>query len=243
MNRADSEGGEEPGSLHGQDLVAVLEEDADLLATVPRGDVGVARKRLVARQFTLEPGPWDGDADTESLGLLVLEGLLTRDVCVAESCSRELLGAGDVIRPWDDESALGSFSAQASWTVIEPTRLAVLDARFTKLLGRWPALAGEIISRVLRRSRWLAIRLAIANTRGLADRIMLLFWHLAGNWGRVTSAGTLLPIDLTHELIADLIGARRPSVTTAITELREEGRLERDEEGWVLRGSGPTRAS
>jgi CRP-like cAMP-binding protein len=62
---------------------------------------------------------------------------------------------------------------------------------------------------------------------------------LAGNWGRVTPEGTVVPIGLTHELIAELIGARRPSVTTAISELRAAGRLERQEDGWLLVGPPP----
>jgi CRP-like cAMP-binding protein len=207
---------------------------------VPADEVGVAREHLVARETAIEPGPWHGRADPDGLGLLVLDGLLTRDLKIADGHSRELLGTGDVIRPWDDEeAAIGPISARATWTIIEPTRLAVLDARFTKLLGRWPALGGEIVHRVLRRSRWLAVRLAIANSRGLSDRIMLLLWHLAGNWGRVTADGTVIPFTLTHELIADLVGARRPSVTSAISELREAGELERVDDCWVLRGSPP----
>jgi CRP-like cAMP-binding protein len=230
--------GEDPSPPEG-DLVAILEADADLRATIPAGEVEIARRHLVARQVALDPGSWDGAADPEGLGLLVLEGLLTRDVSVGESFSRELLGVGDVVRPWDHDDASAPVEIRAGWTIIEPTRLAVLDARFLKLLGRWPDLGGEIIHRVLRRSRWFAVRLAIANARGLTDRILLLLWHLSGNWGRVTGEGTVLPIDLTHELVADLVGARRPSVTSAITELRESGLLERTEDGWLLRGSPP----
>ena len=224
-----------------RDQVAVLEVDADLRATVPPGEVEVASRHLVARRLSAEPGPWNSDdvADPDSLGLLVLEGLLTRDLEIAGSYSRELLGSGDVIRPWDDDSALSPVSAQASWTILEPTQFALLDARFMKVLGRWPKLGGEIIHRVLRRSRWLAVRLAIGNLRGVADRIMLLLWQMAGQWGRVTPEGTVIPFELTHELIAELIGARRPTVTTAISELRAAGQLDRQEDGWLLRGTPP----
>lgn len=169
-----------------------------------------------------------------SLGALVIEGLLTRDLEIVGTSSRELLGAGDLIRPWDTEPAIGPVSETIRFTILEPTRFAVLDRRFLKLAGRWPGLGDEIIHRVLRRSRWLALRLAIGNLRGIPEQVELLLWHLAGNWGRITPQGTLVPLELTHELIADLIGARRPSVTSAITQLRERGRLERREDGWLL---------
>jgi hypothetical protein len=226
-----------------EDYVAVLDADADLAAAVPDDHLEIARRRLVARTISADSGPWDptGEADNPSwLGLLVAEGLLTRDLEIAGIRSRELLGAGDVLRPWDDDSALSPIPTEVSWTILEPTRFAVLDRRFTVLLGHWPELENEIVHRVMRRSRWLAVRLAIGSLRGVPDQVMFLFWHLATNWGRVLPKGTLVPLELTHETIAELIGARRPSVTTAVTELRERGELERTEEGWLLRGGPPS---
>lgn len=170
---------------------------------------------------------------------MLLDGLVTRDVDVAGGCSRELLGGGDILRPWDDDGAFTPVLPRVSWTILEPTRLVVLDGRFSQLAGRWPSLGAEIVHRMLRRSRWLAIRMAIGNLRSVADRVMLLLWHLAGNWGKVRPDGTLVPHGLTHETIAGLVGARRQSVTTAISKLRVQGRLERVDEGWLLRESPP----
>jgi len=232
---------EQPPSGNGGDgYVAVLDVDLDLGATIPAKERELARQHLTAPYVDAEPGPWEEAQEIRAgLGLLVVRGLLTRNLEVAGASSRELLGPGDVIRPWDDEPEL-PIPTEADWTVLEPARLAILDERFFKLVGRWPELGSELVHRILRRSRWLAVRLAIATLRGVTDRVMLLFWHLSGAWGRVTPEGTLLPHPLTHELIADLIGARRPSVTTAISELRESGRLERLEDGWLLVGPAPS---
>jgi CRP/FNR family transcriptional regulator, cyclic AMP receptor protein len=227
--------------LDGEHYLLVLEVDPDLAAAVPPDQLELARKRLLAQTLTADSGPWDqGESDPTWLGLLVVEGLLTRDVEIAGTRSRELLGAGDIMRPWDDDSELSPVRMAVSWTILEPIRLAVLDRRFMLLASRWPELADEIIHRVLRRSRWLAVRLAVGNLRGVPDRIMLLFWHLASNWGRVTPQGTIVPLALTHETIAELVGARRPSITTAISELRRAGDLEPVEEGWLLRGDPPS---
>jgi CRP/FNR family transcriptional regulator, cyclic AMP receptor protein len=227
--------------LHERDYLRVLDADPALLAAIPTDRRETARQRLLAPTTFVESGPWKGDelSDPNSLGLLVTEGLLTRNVQVAGTTSREILGTGDILRPWDDDTALNPLPSKTSWTVIESARFALLDERFRLLAGHWPELGTEILHRVLRRSRWLAVILAIANLRGVEDRVFLLLWHLAGNWGRVTAAGTLVPFGLTHELIADLVGARRPSVSTAIAELEREGRVERVRDGWLLRADPP----
>ena len=222
--------------------VRVLEVDAALLEAVPPSGRETARMGLRAKRVSAARGPWrlEGLVDTTGLGILVTEGLLTRDVQIAGTRSREILGAGDVLRPWDDDSTLNPVPSRTSWTVLEPTVGAVLDQRWKLVASRWPDFGEEVLRRIVRRSRWLAVLLAIAAMRGMEDRVILLLWHLAGNWGKVTSAGTLVPFGLTHEVIADLVGARRPSVTTAIAGLDREGELERVDGGWLLRRDPPS---
>jgi CRP-like cAMP-binding protein len=224
--------------------VRVLAADPGLLEAVPSASRTAAREALNAHAFSSTPGPWtpDGLAHASCLGILVLDGLLTRNVEVAGTRSREILGAGDILRPWDDDSVLDALPSTTSWTVLESTTFAVLDQRWRTLSARWPDLGAEILRRIVRRSRWLAVLLAIANTRGVEGRVLLLFWHLAGSWGRVTPTGTLVPFGLTHEVIADLVGARRPSVTTALAGLERDGQLERIPDGWLLHGDPPLSA-
>jgi hypothetical protein len=50
----------------------------------------------------------------------------------------------------------------------------------------------------------------------------------------------LLPVRLTHRVLARLVGARRPSVTTAIGTLEKRELLSRRPDGsWLLRGGVP----
>ncbi len=220
----------------------VLDMDAALLEAVPPSSREKARIGLGAKKVSAAPGPWHlgGLVDTSGLGILVIDGLLTRDVQIAGTRSREILGAGDILRPWDDDSALNPVPSKTTWTVLEPTVGGVLDQRWKLVASRWPDFGEELLRRIVRRSRWLAVLLAIATMRGVEDRVILLLWHLAGNWGKVTSAGTIVPFRLTHEVIADLVGARRPSVTTAIAGLEREGKLERVDGGWLLCGDPPS---
>lgn len=228
----------------GGEYLRVLDADPGLLEKVPAEHREIARERLLARSWSVEPGPWNTDGLTEpgALGILVTEGLLTRNVGIAGTRSREILGPGDVIRPWDDDAALDPVPSRTTWTILEPSRFGLLDERFRTVAARWPDFGMEILNRILRRSRWLAVLLAIANLRGVEERVYLLLWHIAGNWGRVTASGTLVPFGLTHEVIAELVGARRPSVTTAVTKLEREERVRRVPEGWLLLAGPPASA-
>jgi 16S rRNA U516 pseudouridylate synthase RsuA-like enzyme len=65
-------------------------------------------------------------------------------------------------------------------------------------------------------------------------------WQLAETWGEAKKDGVHLSIRLPHRLLAELMGARRPSVTSALTELKSAGRLDRTSSGFlVLRGDPP----
>jgi hypothetical protein len=46
-------------------------------------------------------------------------------------------------------------------------------------------------------------------------------------------------MSLTHRSLANVVGARRPSVTTALSELQRRGRLARVDTGWLLLGRPP----
>ena len=67
----------------------------------------------------------------------------------------------------------------------------------------------------------------------------MLLWHLAARWGRVRGDGTVLPLRLTHSVLADLVAARRPTVTTALSDLTRRGLVRTDGETWLLFGDAP----
>jgi hypothetical protein len=94
--------------------------------------------------------------------------------------------------------------------------------------------------RLTLRARWLAFALAVSHVRRIDDRLLLLFWHLADRRGRMTGEGVVVPLRLSHQAIATLIGAQRPTVSTALGQLRERGLLERTaDDAWLLRGEPP----
>ena len=208
-------------------VIDLLDVDQDLAGAVPEDERDVARANLTVPARRLEPGE-HGLADLGRpgcAGLLLIDGFVTRDVEFAGRRSRELLGSGDLLRPWDLEMDFMPPFAESSFTVMESSTLAYIDRRIIRLGARWPDLVDQLVRRAMHRSRWLAIRLAIGSVTKVSRRLLLFFWHAAGRWGRVTPRGVELPFVLTHGVLAELVGAKRPSVTTALTELQREGAL------------------
>jgi len=142
---------------------------------------------------------------------------------------------GVTVWPMVDQEADDGLAA-ATWRVHAPARIAVLDARFARACGRWPTVAEAVGARHARRAQALARRLAVAQLPAITDRLLLIFCELAMRWGRVTPDGIRLPVPLTHSTLAALVGARRPSVTTALGILASQGLIERIPGGWMLHG-------
>ena len=228
--------------------IRLLEAQPDLGDGLSPEDEAQARRHVVALLDNVEVGPWDPSErypeDPSFFGLLVVDGMIARDVELGGRRCSELLGPGDLLRPWDyDEGNAASVPSASAWNVLEPTRVAVLDGRFARVACRYPELVAGLIGRTLRRSRWLAILLTISSMPRVDTRVQALFWHLADRWGHVTLDGVVVPVRLTHDMIGRLVGAHRPSVTTAISELTRTERISRLPHGWLLRGDPPSAAS
>ena len=67
----------------------------------------------------------------------------------------------------------------------------------------------------------------------------MLMWHLADRWGRVTPDGIRIPLRLTHQLLADLVASRRPSVTAGLRQRMHDGHSSRVGDAWILHGEPP----
>jgi CRP/FNR family transcriptional regulator, cyclic AMP receptor protein len=86
-----------------------------------------------------------------------------------------------------------------------------------------------------RRAHHLA--LATAHRQRVDNRLLLTLWHLAERWGRGHTDGVVVPLPLSHQRLADLVGAHGPSVTTAMGELARAWTISRRDGGeWVLDG-------
>jgi CRP-like cAMP-binding protein len=116
----------------------------------------------------------------------------------------------------------------SAFRALTPVRLAVLDRAFVQAVAPWPAVGEAISARLIERARWLAFQLAITRERRIEDRLYLLLWQLADRWGRAEHDGAVVcSIPVSHDLLGGMIGAQRPTVTTAMSRLEADRRIAR----------------
>ncbi|MFL5836257.1 MAG: helix-turn-helix domain-containing protein [Solirubrobacteraceae bacterium] len=227
---------------NGEHVVRVFEHDDELFAAVPANARDLAVRHGVARVRSLPIGTWEASAedDAGALGLLILNGLILHDVRVGSVTCTELLARQDLLRPWDEDPELQPVPMETAWRVIAPARLAVLDRRFAVVAGRFPDVMATLLGRTMTRARGVVAMMSISHMHRVEARLEACLWYLADRFGRVTAEGVVLPLPLTHMALGRLVGAQRPSVTTALGELAEQGRVRRLPDGaYLLVGEPP----
>jgi CRP/FNR family transcriptional regulator, cyclic AMP receptor protein len=221
----------------------VLREDPELAEGIedPRRRAE-AVQTCVTREVHVPAGTWRRGAITSldgGIGLLVLDGVLIHRIEIEERFGAEVLGEGDVLRPVDGDGGISPLSPQVEWLALEASRVTVLDERFVRQLAAFPEVAGPLFARAVLRSRQLVVNIAIIHQARVDVRLHMLLWHLAGRWGRVRSDGVVVPLRLTHTVLSDLVAARRPTVTSALSDLARRGLVRAVQEGWLLSGGPP----
>ena len=219
----------------------VLDDEPAILHAVAPHQRALARQAATASVLLLEPGcaplqdwfarPLGGP------GLLILHGVLAREVTIVGRTATELLGPGDMLRPWDvrgDEPVPSS----VFWLVLTTTQIALLDRTFAERTRPWSPIADAFMMRLARRAQAIAVQRAIASHPRVDMRVAMLLWHLAGRWGRVHHEGEVrLTLPLTHKLLGELVSAERPTVSHALGRLSRAGLLHREGDDWFLRGT------
>jgi CRP/FNR family transcriptional regulator, cyclic AMP receptor protein len=219
-----------------QPRVALLRVDADLRAAVPPAELAIAERVVTAPCRTLGSGTWTPEsleADSDAFAALLFRGLVTHETTIGGRRSAELLGPGDVFHPWRPfDTAVPGTSRWASGTA---ARLAVLDTGFIAAARRWPGLFGVLHERLAEQLARATAHAAIMGLPRVEQRVIGLFWQLADRWGKVCPDGVVIDVTLTHELIGQLIGAQRPTVSLALQALAQDGLLQRTGRGgWLL---------
>ena len=217
------------------ETIYLLREDPDLGAALSPSDRERFEQLLQAPVIRLRGNTWQPPTSEHVgvYGLLVLDGVLGRRLRLGDSTSLELLGRGDILRPWQDPPE-AAVSARIEWRVLAPARLALLDERITQWIGLRQELILAFAARHVRRSQAAAYLTAISHVKRVEERLLAVLWHVATNWGHVTPQGVRIPFRLTHEVLGELVGAHRPSVTIGLGKLRERGDVARAEDGKLL---------
>jgi CRP/FNR family cyclic AMP-dependent transcriptional regulator len=218
--------------------VRLLDYDPELGATLRRERLAEAHELAQATFVRVGRGRRDAAELTGGheavYGVLLLDGLANRTVVLDGVVSAQLLGRGDLVRiERDSEAAL--VPTTIGWTVLEPLTAALLDERFLLTVRRWPEIVAALFQRLAAQEERRDIHRALSQLPRVEDRIHALLWLLAERWGRMTRQGVILGLGLTHELIGQLVGAKRPTVSLALKQLEEHGAVHRRADGsWLL---------
>jgi CRP/FNR family transcriptional regulator, cyclic AMP receptor protein len=219
--------------------VKLLATDPDLLALVEDpARRHSARGELVVDELTVDAGQQvdaAAVAQTGGLGVLILSGYVSRELAISDRVAAELTGPEDLLCasymvPGEE---LLPFSVR--WSALVPTKLALLDREFTERVSRWPEIVYELVERARRPGDRAAFAHVIARLPTVDARLLTSLWHWASSWSTVTSDGVRLAVPLSHERLARLVGARRPTVTAAVGRLRDAGYIQQLRDcSWLL---------
>lgn len=145
-------------------------------------------------------------------GLLIVKGMLCREVSLRDRSMLELLGPGDVLQP-PVQTGRPGLGGTVELTAVSDMILVVLGESFIRAAARWPSMLATVQRRLEAQRESLAIQGLIAHLPRAEHRLLLMLWHLAERWGYVTPDGIVLPLALTHDLLGQLIAIaaqRRP---------------------------------
>jgi CRP/FNR family transcriptional regulator, cyclic AMP receptor protein len=217
---------------------SLFDLDPELAELVDPRSLAAARPRAIVAVADLPAGPWSPLALEQSkgrpFGIMVVDGLVVRELLLAGSTATELLGPGDIADHRAAEEAL--LPTRAEWSVPDAARIALLDDRLLAILRPWPTVGRVLLDRATRRELRLSVHRAIAQLPRVDQRLLAFFGYLGERWGRVAASGVVVPMHLTHETLGRLIGARRPTVSLALKDMAADRLLERRKDGsWLLR--------
>jgi CRP-like cAMP-binding protein len=170
--------------------------------------------------------------EIDCFGAIVLDGMLLQRVAISEHTSLRLLGPSDLVSLTSQSGSM--LVSDGDCRVLAKTRVALLGREMLAGSQRWPQLVAGLHVRLAEQSQRVVAQLAICQLPRVDQRLMSIMWLLAESWGRVTTAGTSVPLNLTHDVLGGLVGARRSTVTLALGELAERGALIRQAGGWLL---------
>ena len=195
-----------------------------------------AIETVVAREVQLPVGAWpDRSAAGQRPRVAAARRRPPASDGIDHRFGAELLGEGDVLRPPYQEGE-STLTLTNDW-LGRAVGLALLDERFVVQLSRFP-LAGRLLrarsrARASSRSIWQSsIRLG---GRAPAPALLAPRRPLGQSPTRRRRRAAAAP----HAVLSDLVAARRPTVTSALSELGKRGLLRPVDEGWLLSGDPP----
>jgi CRP/FNR family transcriptional regulator len=96
---------------------------------------------------------------------------------------------------------------------------------FEELILGYPNIGLQVIKNLSRRIEWLTRRAETMTTSNLEERLYRVLTTVAREHGVKSLKETSIQFPLTHEELSFLVGAHRVSITRAMKNLKESGRI------------------
>lgn len=229
----------EPRPTEATHGVRLLVAEPDLGSALQGEALEQAREQAVFPIIELEPGPLmldrlrraDGVRD-QLHGFLVIGGSLTINLRMSGRTCTRLIGSRELVLL--DGVQSDSIPISWEWTVLAPARLVLLDGRLHAIARHWPPVLSAILERAAQQTRNAFLQQAISQLPRAEERLLALFWSIADRQGVVRPDGVWLELSATHDTLAHMVGAQRPTVSLGLTRLAEGGMLRPEGNGWLL---------
>ena len=219
-------------SAVGETLDEVLRRTT-IFRRLPAGD----RQRLAAVTGTraFEKGDYlfhEGDAADFLFTLVSGRVKVTKSTARGTDVILEIFGPGDPV------GAVAVYEARpypASAIALEPTTcLAIPRQAFFSLLESYPSMVRGLLTGLTHRLVELTNRLAEFSTGRIDARLAQFFLKLADNVGQATSAGTFIPLPLSRQELADMIGTTIETAIRIMSRWGKEGLVVTEKEGFLI---------
>jgi CRP-like cAMP-binding protein len=205
--------------------VRLSDVDSELIAGFQTSQVELARQHLIAPLHVCRAGPIGLPPGLPIYGLVV-SGFVMRLVNVGRRSSLQLLGPGDIVSFDGGADPLASVTTMFELIAVQTVELALIDDALLSVAARLPPILRRMAQRLERQSHEQAVRLALAQMPRLEIRVLGLLWLLADRWGMTSARGIVLPVPLSHSMIARMVCAQRPSVTSVMRQLADSGAID-----------------
>jgi CRP-like cAMP-binding protein len=219
--------------------VRLLVADPDLGSSLDGEQFREAREQAVFPSLELAEGTLKIDhlrgapgVRGQLHGFLVLEGSVTINLRMSGRTCTRLIGPRELVLL--DGVETDSIPVNWEWSVHAPARLALLDGRLRLIARRWPPLMGAILERAAQQTRNAFLQQAISQLPRVEERLLALFWSIADRQGVVRPDGVWVSLSATHDTLAHMVGAQRPTVSLGLTRLAEGGLVRAEGDGWLL---------
>lgn len=214
--------------------VRLVDVDPDFLRFVPEDERELARGCNMPA-VDLSAGSFDPAEVLAPAGGaygVLLEGMVIRSARIGDQVAMRVLGPSAVIPAFEGPGS--EVFAISEWSLAADGRIAIVGDEFLLAARRWPQLYVNLLARIAEQTEELVTQLALCQLPRVEERLLAMLWLLTESWGKVTPAGTFLPLHFTHEALGAMVGARRSTVTLALAKLAERGAVVQRDGGWLL---------